>query len=226
MNSKVFINGALYNVLFYDTEIDRLKEALTKFTKVAIAIGKYVYPVFIASEFVEQTMPGVYLFDNLFFANIVHPTNDNDAMYSVDNIAYLDGDNMEELMDNQAKLAKAESSILTSANPESIFHPNIDPMSDSPLMFALKQAVAEKGIDLNKYADRFGSDFNNDRRKFNANKISIDKFSSIASKLDMKATLILEDADPKPGELTVPNPIGHTITVQLFPGGGENSDED
>jgi hypothetical protein len=42
----------------------------------------------------------------------------------------------------------------------------------------------------------------------------------------MKATLILEDADPKPGELTVPNPIGHKITVQLFPGGGENSDED
>lgn len=223
MNSKIFIEGSLFNVLFLN-ELDRLAEAMIKFEKVAISDGQWVYPIRRSPG--PCGTPGAYYMDGLPALRFVAPTDESEAnvMYKSENIAYLDGNSMAELMAEQAKLAKAESAILTSANPENIFKPNIDQINDSPLMFALKTAVAEKCIDINKYADRFGTDFNNDRRKFNSNKISIDKFSSIASKLDMKATLILEDADPKPGEDTVPNPIGHSITIQLFPVEGEDYD--
>ena len=86
-------------------------------------------------------------------------------------------------------------------------------------MKALKTAVLEKRIDLDKYEPRFGSNYNNDKRLFNKNTISLSMTKRLCEALDIKATLILEDKSPD-----VPNPIGRTIKVDLtggIPGDGE-----
>ena len=131
----------------------------------------------------------------------------------------IDFDNcksIHDMMANQHIVRSLERDILTS--PDNIFTPKIFD-DDSPEMKALKTAVLEKKIDLDKYAPRLGSNYNNDKRLFNKNTISLPMTKRLCEALDIKATLILEDKDPD-----VPNPIGRVIKVDLtggVPGDGE-----
>ena len=78
-------------------------------------------------------------------------------------------------------------------------------------MKGMKEAVIAKNIDLDKYEHRFGSNYNNDKRLFNKNNISLPMIKRLSKALDMKATLILEDASPD-----VPNPIGKKIVIDVI----------
>jgi hypothetical protein len=77
-------------------------------------------------------------------------------------------------------------------------------------MIALKQAVNQKHIDINKYAYRFGDNFNNDRRLFEKPTITLSKLKTIAEALDMSCYIIIEDKDKD-----VPNPIGSQVKVRI-----------
>ena len=81
-------------------------------------------------------------------------------------------------------------------------------------MKALKEAVTDKHIDLDKYEPRFGSNYNNDKRIFNKPNISLAMLVRMCNALDIKATLTLEDQQMPDGAET-PNPIGRTISVEL-----------
>ena len=100
-----------------------------------------------------------------------------------------------------------ESTILTSA--DNITTP-IDHPDDSPEMMALKEAIRSKHIDINKYEQRFGPNFNNDRRLLDKNTITLAKLKTMANALDMDISLTIKD---KPGN--IPNPIGKVITVSV-----------
>ena len=88
---------------------------------------------------------------------------------------------------------------------------------DSAEMKALKNAVLDKQIDLDKYEPRFGSNYNNDKRLFNKSTISLAMLKRVCDALDIEATLTLTDKSDD-----VPNPIGRTIEVKLTGGGTEN----
>ena len=93
-----------------------------------------------------------------------------------------------------------------------------DQTNDTPLMFAVKSAVAAKHCNINNYAERFGSDFNNDKRKFNGNSITAGKAESILSNTDIRVTLVVQDMTPD-----VANPIGKTL---VFPWIGDGVNDE
>ena len=77
-------------------------------------------------------------------------------------------------------------------------------------MKALKQAITDKHIDLDKYESRFGPNFNNDKRLLRKNSITFGKLRSICDALDIRVTISIEDSAPD-----VPNPIGRTIIADI-----------
>ena len=115
--------------------------------------------------------------------------------------------NMEELLRKQSQVRDIEKEILTSV--DDITTPNISSL-DSPEMKIVKQAIIKKHMDINKYADRFGSNFANDKRILKTNSITQKMMKRILSNIDVKATLILEDASPD-----VANPMGEKIEIVI-----------
>lgn len=105
----------------------------------------------------------------------------------------------------------SEIDIITS--PDNVYQPTPQ-QTNSPAMYALRSAVCEKHIDIDKYGSRFGSNFNNDKRILVKDDITLAMLTRLCDGLDIKASLTLEDAM---GEET-PNPIGRKITVELTGG--------
>lgn len=140
---------------------------------------------------------------------MINPPEDGDETpYSEDNI--IDFENVEgikEAMILQDKLHSAEREILTTV--DNVFSPKILE-TDTPEMKGLKEAVIAKHIDLDKYEQRFGYNYNNDKRLFNKNSITMPKLKMMFDVLDMKGTLIIEDKSSD-----VPNPIGRKIEIDL-----------
>ena len=73
-----------------------------------------------------------------------------------------------------------------------------------------------QNIDIDKYADRFGENFPNDKRKMKDDKITLFLLKRMAECLDMNVDLIISDKNPN-----VPNPIGMPIKVSLTGNGDE-----
>ncbi len=210
MMDKAFIDGKIIDVVS-ESEYQR-NPGIYKPGEVGIEMNGYVLPVR-ATKYDYDTVG--YYPGQVFNRMTMPHTEDEIQNYSSEHVANFQNVNtLRELVEEQNKINTEQIMYLTTS--DNIFAPQIDPINDTPLMAGFKQAVIDKQIDINKYSSRFGNDFNNDRRKFNLNRISLDKFVSIGGKLDMKATLIIEDKNPN-----VPNPIGHKIVVDLIPTDGE-----
>ena len=207
MDNKAFIAGKIYDVTDINTFLNNMDYYDINYT--AVVYEQYILPLKNINS-LDNNTPGYYL--NGMFSYIVLPTNDSDReVYSIKHMAdFTSVTNLKEMVMEQDKLQRDHMNFLMSSDNK--FKPVIDEINDTPLMIGFKQAVIDKDIDINQYSSRFGQDFNNDRRKFNGNKISLDKFISIGRNLDLKATLIIEDADSN-----VPNPMGHKIVVDLIP---------
>jgi len=150
------------------------------------------------------------------FSKLNMPSEEDAEEYSTDRIMDMsDAKNMRELIQKQSQIKDIEYEMLTSIDNKTV--PKIGE-DDTPAMKALKTAVIEKEIDINKYGERFGSNFNNDKRQLNKNSISIQMLERLCRGLDIKASLMLEDTSDD-----VANPIGRQIVVDLTEG-DDNSD--
>lgn len=153
---------------------------------------------------------------NVFAEVNLNCTEQQEEEYNPDNVIDLSKANsIKELMDKQDMIRDVEREIITT--PDSITVPDIS-KDDEPAMKAIKMAITKKHIDLDKYAQRFGPNYNNDKRTILKNRISLQMLERMCDNLDMKATLIIEDANPD-----VANPIGdEPIVVELTrPKGGD-----
>jgi hypothetical protein len=155
---------------------------------------------------VRLDRPGVYQAGNVGDM-IVYPDEKNKAEYQPEVIDLSNSSSIEEYMIKQGKLKDIEKEILTT--PDNIFTPHISD-EDSPLMKGLKKAVIKKHIDIDKYADGYGENFPNDKRKFKDHDISIKLFERHVDVLGIKAVLVLTDASPD-----IPNPIVDPIYIPL-----------
>jgi hypothetical protein len=155
---------------------------------------------------VRLDRPGVYQAGNVGDM-IVYPDEKDKAEYQPEVIDLANSRSMEEYMIKQGKLKDIEKEILTT--PDNIFTPHISD-EDSPLMKGLKKAVIKKHIDIDKYADGYGENFPNDKRKFKDHDISIKLFERHVDVLGIKAVLVLTDASPD-----IPNPIVDPIYIPL-----------
>lgn len=170
----------------------------------AIVENGIIYPIRNKTD----SRPGIYVGNTLVFYK--DPNIKEDPQYSENNIIdFTNTTKIKDVIEKQNKLKSMERTILTDKN--SIVNYPIKE-TDCPEMKLLKEAVNAKCIDIEKYAQRF-SNFNNDRRLFNENSISMKKLKSICEALDINCTLTLEDKEDN-----VPNPIGRKITVSLLGG--------
>lgn len=208
MESKqISIGGKLYGVCSHQDYINNQELYNNYYTAVEIKLEddrNVVLPV----RSPLDSQPGIYVKGSI--AEYVIP-DENDVQYAADNIVDLTNTKtMDELLDKQSQIRDIEREILT--NPDSITVPNISNL-DTPLMRGLKEAIIAKQIDINKYEDRFGPNFPNDKRSLRDHKVTLKMFCRAAKNLDMKATLIIEDASSD-----APNPMGKPIVVDLISG--------
>ena len=169
----------------------------------AIEKDGHVYPV---TKQYSKDVTGVTDLGKVLLYSLTDQDKSADE-YKVENV--IDFENVKSLQESinkQNQLMSAERTILVS--PENIFTPVVKE-EDTPEMKLLKQAICLKGIDLDNYKQRFGSDYNNDRRLFEQNSITFFKLKRLAEIMDMNVSLSLED---KPG---APNPIGEKLTIQI-----------
>lgn len=197
---KGVINGTMYTIYDFD-------EAMRNSEDMNIAVEEkgMVYPIIKKSNAYKTN--GVFV--DGCMATFIN-ADDDQSKYDINNIEIIDFNNissMQEQIQKTSELMAMEETILI--NPDNIFSIRIKP-NDLPEMVALKEAVNRKQIDINKYAYRFGDNFNNDRRLFEKDTITLAKMKTIAEALDMDCYIIFEDREPG-----VPNPIGSPIKTKI-----------
>ena len=210
MNKKMRINDRIYDVTSLE-EYTQFKDAfISQYTAIHDPETNLVLPI----KNRYEDGPGIVIGNGVSY--VEEPEEEELETY-LDH-AIIDFDNsksIHDMMEKQRIVRTLERDILTS--PDNIFTPKIFD-DDSPEMKALKTAVLDKHIDLDKYEPRFGSNYNNDKRLFNKNTISLSMMKRMCEALDIEATLILADKNDD-----VPNPIGRAIEVKLT--GGIPGDE-
>ncbi|MCM1215970.1 MAG: hypothetical protein NC548_15795 [Lachnospiraceae bacterium] len=149
--------------------------------------------------------PGVYDCGAIVKFNL--PSEKEEDKYTGEIIDLADVSSIGELIEKNSKVRNIEREILTS--PDSIFTPVISD-SDTPVMRGLKEAVIAKQIDLDKYSDRFGDNYPNDKRQFKKDSVTLFMFERMCDCLDLNAEIIIKDKSPD-----VPNPMGKTITINI-----------
>lgn len=211
---KMAIGGVMYDVITED-EYYKNPQLYTQFT--AIMNQGSVYPIRrLESRPGAKCLPGFYPTDGMSF--YIHPNTASVDEYSDSRmIDFRAAEDMREYIQTKQRLASAERSILTSI--DNVFTPEICE-NDTPEMVALKQAIIDKNIDLDKYEPRFGPNYNNDKRLLKKPSITFGKLRAMCEALDIKATITFEDANSD-----VPNPIGRVITAELT-GDAMNVDEE
>lgn len=210
MNKKMRINDRIYDVTSLE-EYAKFKDAyIPQYTAIHDPDTNLVLPI----KNRYEDGPGIVVGNGISY--VEEPDEDEVDIYLDSEIIDFDNaKNIHDMMEKQRIVRTLERDILTS--PDNIFTPKIFD-DDSPEMKALKTAVLDKHIDLDKYEPRFGSNYNNDKRLFNKNNISLSMMKRMCEALDIEATLILTDKSSD-----VPNPIGRTIEVKLT--GGIPGDE-
>lgn len=204
---KKAIDGIMYDVISIE-EYLRNMPMYSQFIAITIGNG-YVYPIRTRYDNRPgaRNLPGAYNITGMIY--YIHPSTPSELQeYSESNmIDFGAAENMRDYIQTKQRLASAERSILTSI--DNVFVPEISE-NDTPEMIALKQAIIEKHIDLDKYEPRFGPNYNNDKRLLKKDGITFGKLRSMCNALDIKVTIKFEDTNPD-----VPNPIGRVITAEL-----------
>lgn len=207
---KAKINGKLVSVIDINTYLNNSDIYSQSCTAIECDDVGIVLPLI--GKFDKSV--GICPVDGLF-SKVNMPSEDQMKEYSTDKIIDLSKcKDMADFINKQEQVRNIEYDMLTTVDNE--FKPTIGE-NCTPAMRALKTAVIDKGIDIHKYADRYGSNFNNNIRNFAKDDISLRMLELHCRVLDIKATLTLEDASDD-----VPNPIGHKIKVELTGGDGDN----
>lgn len=149
--------------------------------------------------------PGVYDCGAIVKYNL--PQQGDEEKYTGEIINLADVESIGELIEKTSRVRNIEREILTS--PDSIFTPVISD-SDTPVMRGLKESVIAKQIDLDKYSERFGDNYPNDKRQFKKDSITLFMFERMCNCLDLSAKIIIEDKSPD-----VPNPMGKKIEIDI-----------
>lgn len=197
---KAKIGDAIYDIISLE-EFYKNPDMYGQYTAINGDDG-YLYPIRNKTD----NRPGFYVTGGMDFFK--QPTFGESSVYTQQNmINFEDATNLREIIKCQQKLQSSERSILTTI--DNVFSPEIGE-NDTPEMIALKQAILDKHIDLDKYEPRFGPNYNNDKRLLKKSRITFDKLRFIADALDMKIGITIEDSSPD-----VPNPIGRVISAEL-----------
>lgn len=177
----------------------------------------YVLPV-IDDVDVDFDKPGVYGKDGKL-SFIITPDEDNESEYmpTGDNVlVFSDHQSLQSLSDAKKKLDDSLNKLLESpVDSDNIYKPPLLE-TDTAEMRAMKECIIAKNIDLDKYKDRFGANYPNDKRKLKDNTITLNMINRICENLDLRLDLKFTDANG--GD--VPNAMNKIIIANIVPGDG------
>lgn len=195
---KKFINGKYYDV-YVKEELPVNYATLNSNTAILEPDGT-ILPL--KSE--PETGPGYYDCVGDFKIRIP-PREDQREQYSTSK-DFIDFSSAENLRDYLVQMDREKQfNQSTICNVENEYKPMIKP-SDDPFMKLVKSAIHEKHLDISKYKNVFGPNFNNDKRSLEAKSITLNKASEILTKLGIEIFIGLKNS-----EEDVPNPMRNDV---------------
>jgi hypothetical protein len=219
--SSAMVKGETYNVLTHKEYRD--SQALWGLGNIAVVEekngDKYILPY--RGEYVEgkSTQPGIYSAGSLDF-EVFPKSSDEESYKNIPIITISSNDDIQTILEKENVLSKLAEPWIT--NPDNITQINVKD-TDEPGMKALKLAINSKRCDIDKYSQRFGQNFPNDKRQLKNSSVTLKIIDRYCDNLDMEAILTIRDKEPG-----VPNPIQHPISISLSTGEfvNMNIDED
>lgn len=216
------MNGKRFNV-YSEEQLFKYKSDLLQDDQSAIEIknGEESIILPIRSDSSKSDKPGVYINEKNPFAFLCYPTTEEEKETYIpakDHIVdWREPNTMQELADLKDQLNKTMNQYLeTDTESGNVFRPPLLE-NDTAEMRALKHCIIAKNIEIDKYAERFGVNFPNDKRKMKDSEITSFLLKRTCTNLDIEVDMVFRDASPD-----VPNPMGKTVRVNLVPGLSNN----
>lgn len=210
--SSAMIKGETFNVLTYEEFID--SKALWDTGSIAVVEeidgDKYVLPYRGKYEEGKSTQPGIYSAGSLINFRVKPNEKEEENYKNIPIITISSNDDIQTILEKENVLSKLAEPWIT--NPDNITQINIKE-TDEPGMKCLKTAINSKHCDIDKYNQRFGQNFPNDKRQLKNSSVTLKIIDRYCDNLDMEAILTIRDREPG-----VPNPINHPISVSLTTG--------
>jgi len=210
--SSAMIKGETHNVLSYD-EYKQSSKELLELSSIAIVEekdgDKYVLPY--RGEYIDgkSTQPGIYSAGSLDF-EVFPKQHDEENYKNIPIVTISSNDDIQSILEKENVLSKLAEPWIT--NPDNITQINIKD-TDEPGMRCLKTAINSKHCDIDKYNQRFGQNFPNDKRQLKNSSVTLKIIDRYCENLDMEAILTIRDKEPG-----VPNPMRHPISISLSTG--------
>ena len=164
---------------------------------------------------VTMDRPGLYVGQGVHFVRFPETAEERtEYIPSEDRIVdYSKIKNMQTLLDKKEQQNKAVNQYVeTDINGGNIFKPKLME-EDSAEMRGLKHCILQKHIELEKYAERFGANFPNDKRKLRDTEITSYLLKRMCNNLDLEVDIVFRDRSSD-----VPNPMNKTVTINMIPG--------
>lgn len=216
------VNGRTHNVYTEEQLFENFQDLISD-DQAALAVmtesgERVVLPIRPGYKSMEK--PGVYPVTGSCgtnYAFLCLPTTESEKKEYIPDkdhvVDFKDADGIQELMSMTDKLNKSINQYLeTDLNSGNIYRANIGEY-DSPEMRGLKQALTAKRMEIDKYGEKFGANWANDKRKLNDDNITMFLLKRMCTNFDVDIDLVFRDHSPD-----VPNAMGKTITVNLVPG--------
>jgi len=216
------IGGKIYNVYSHENFIEN-KGILAEDDQTAVEIerdGKVmILPVRSQSSNGSMEKPGVYCHGPLNFFSFPK-TGEEEQVFSPEDTLVFDLGNITDMQQYITEKERFDTSVNrlleTSDTCDDIFTPPLLD-SDSGEMRALKECILAKRIDLDKYSERFGENYPNDKRKLKDDNITSFLLKRMCTNLDIEVDMVFRDASDN-----APNPMNKVIVVNMVPGNGNN----
>ena len=216
--NKTSINGKMYDVLSYDEYVST-KNNSTDIMDIAVQFENKVDNNMILpyrGPYSGHPMtPGIY--DGGCVSFVVEPDPGLMSLYKPKVVSISNLSDIKEIINNSEVIRKMDEPFLT---PDSEVTAIPIKETDQPEMKALKMAINAKHIDLDKYAARFGINYNNDKRQLKNSSATLNIIKRYCDNCDMEAILTIRDKSSD-----VPNPMKTEITISLTDDSYQNNEE-
>lgn len=205
---KSAVNGATYDTVDYDEYRKNIDSYLNR-SDVAVSVSykgqDIVLPI--KGKYSNQTeTPGVYNAGCIDF--MVYPKEDVLDKYIPQQTVELSNTmKVQDIIRAGDIVRHMDEPFITS--PDNITNISISDQ-DQPEMKCLKMALNSKAMDLDKYANRFGDNFPNDKRQLKNHSCTLNIIKRFCDNCDMEALLILRNKSAD-----VPNPMPQDVVVSL-----------
>lgn len=174
----------------------------------------YILPIM--TNYSNMDKPGIYTSSDGKISIITYPEENNESVYMPENdnvICFSDHKSLQSISDAKRKLDENINRLLEVDGGDVYKPPLLE--TDSAEMRAMKECIIAKNIDLDKYKDRFGANYPNDKRKLKDDNITLNMISRMCENLDIKLDLVFTDVNSN-----VPNAMNKVIRANIIPGDG------